>query len=234
MSTLRSWQALKDTDDIFSGNTPMRFLQPSQLDSDSFFRDIMSPKNDSAPDEPPPSYDSIEKLDPLTTPEAYDAESAARMADEFAEGSEIAEAAEAATTSLAGPATIAMMVGQQLGSAVSSGVSNIEEQKVTNAMVYNSQLPGIGSGQQTSLIQSNMQQNVNSDRTAMNIGALVAGPLGALIGHAVASAYFSSPLSSQSLETAYLFGGRVNPQDTGVAASLSTAAASGVTDQIQQ
>lgn len=148
---------------------------------------------------------------------------AAQVAETVGEGATILSGIESSVT---GPATIAMMASQQIGSGIASQFASSDEERVAEVSAQNSSVHGLNAGLNSSLVTSTGYANANNDRSLSSLGATLMGPVGAIIGHAI-SAATTSPVSEDLLKNDNSFEGRVNPQDSGIVASQSTAAATG-------
>lgn len=148
-----------------------------------------------------------------------------KAAPESEEATEAIEAVSAGESIAEGsnPVGLALIVNQQLGQAVNSTMTQGTEQQITSDMVHNSQQNGLNVGLNSQLIRSTQEQTRSNQDLGGTIGSLF-GPLGALIGHAIAGTVQPSP---NLLNTANSFGGALNPSDTNVVDSASTASLSG-------
>lgn len=153
--------------------------------------------------------------DPLAIAEDAGAESV--------EGAEtVLEAGEAAEAS--NPWGIAAIIAQQIGSAINSAMTTTLTNQQTADYQQNINQHGVNVAQNADLIRQNEQQTISSKESAGTIGSFV-GPFGALAGRAIAG---NTQPNQSVLNTDNSFIGRVDPTDTGIAGSASTAAASGV------
>lgn len=125
---------------------------------------------------------------------------------EAEEASTVAESAEAVAEG-SNPVGLALLVNQQLGSAVNDTINQSFEQQITRDQTQNSQAHGLNVALNTQLVRANQQQTLSNQNLGGTIGSLF-GPLGALIGHAIAG---TVPAQSNFLDTATSFQGNVNP-----------------------
>lgn len=132
-------------------------------------------------------------------------------------------AADAVAEGVAGPVGLALMANQQLGQAVASGMTSAEKTQSSKDLNQNLLQHGLNVDLNAQLIQSNQQATIQNQESGAFIGSMF-GPIGALIGHAVAGVVSANPTS---FLTANSFVGDVNPTDTGIVAAQSTAAATG-------
>lgn len=138
-------------------------------------------------------------------------------------GAEVAEATASAT-----PWGLLAIANQQLGSAVSSAhVSGLQQQSLSD-YTTNMQQHGLNVGLNADLIKSNQESSIMRQQTGGSLGSFL-GPIGAIVGQAIAG---YNSVDQSSLRTAASFDGWVNPQQTGIVASLSTAGDSGESTQV--
>lgn len=158
-----------------------------------------------------PKFNDVADLSEVTntTGEAEEAIEAVSSGEAIAEGSN--------------PVGLALLVNQQLGSAVNNTMNQGTEQQITKDMIINSQQNGLNVGLNTQLVRAAQEQTRSNQDLGGTIGSLF-GPLGALIGHAIAGVVQPD---ANLLNTANSFQGAVNPSDTGVVASASTASLTG-------
>lgn len=135
----------------------------------------------------------------------------------------IAEGAEAST-----PWGLAAIVAQQAGSAVSSSIVSGLQNQQTADFSQNIQQHGLSTVLNADIIRSQQENTIRNQEVGGQIGSFF-GPIGALIGHAVAG-YASA--NSQQLATAGSFQGWVNPQQSNIVASAQTSNDNGVNTQI--
>nr|UXD80067.1 hypothetical protein [Lasius niger virus 1] len=133
----------------------------------------------------------------------------------IAEGAEIASAG----TPWGLAALINQQVGQSVNSAITTGQENISSQDYMN----NINQHGVNVSLNASLIQNQQQQTIKAGSAGGGIGSIF-GPLGALIGHAVAGTVQANP---DLFNTAASSSGWINPTDTTAANSASAASQSG-------
>lgn len=158
-----------------------------------------------------PKFNDVADLSEVTSTagEAEEAIEAVSSGEAIAEGSN--------------PVGLALLVNQQLGSAVNNTMNQGTEQQITKDMILNSQQNGLNVGLNTQLIRAAQEQTRSNQDLGGTIGSLF-GPLGALIGHAIAGVVQPD---ANLLNTANSFQGAVNPSDTGAVASASTASLTG-------
>lgn len=144
-------------------------------------------------------------------------------ATESIEGSEaVLEAGEAAEAT--NPWGLAAIVNQQVGSAVNQAMTTQLSNQQTADYQQNINQHGVNVGLNADLIRQNEQQTISSKESAGTIGSFF-GPLGALIGQSIGG---STQPNQQILQSANSFQGRIDPTDTGISGSASTAAMSGI------
>lgn len=142
---------------------------------------------------------------------------------ESVEGAEtVLEAGEAAEAT--NPWGLAAIVNQQIGSAINSAMTTSLTNQQTSDYQQNINQHGVNVGLNADLIRQNEQQTISSKDAGGAIGSFL-GPWGTLAGRAIAG---DVQPSQSVLNTDNSFSGRVDPTDTGIAGSASTAAASGV------
>lgn len=135
----------------------------------------------------------------------------------------VAEGAEAST-----PWGLAAVIAQQLGSVTSQAITAGQENQSANDFASNIQQHGLSTSLNADIIRSQQQQSIRNQEIGGQIGSFF-GPLGALIGHAIAG--YNSVNQSQ-LQTAGSFQGWVNPQQTNIVASAQTSQDNGSPNQI--
>lgn len=145
------------------------------------------------------------------------------------EAEEAIEATEAASEVAAAgtPWTLAAIVNQQLGMATSKAISTGMQNMSAQNYNQNIQSHGLNVGLNASLIQSQQEQTIRNQELGGTLGSFF-GPIGALIGHAVAGTVQANP---DLLKTAGSFNGYINPQQTGVVASETTLGDNGTMEQ---
>lgn len=132
-----------------------------------------------------------------------------------------------ATTALSfasGPAGAIAAAAQAIGEGVNQIQTSQTNTQISKDYSHNISQNGVNVGLNADLIRTSQQNTNNYASAGGSIGALF-GPLGALAGHAIGSALSNSDIN---LRTASSFAGKINPSDTGIATSASTAGASGV------
>lgn len=155
-------------------------------------------------------------------------ESNAEKAEEIPEISGTVEAVEGAAeiSAASTPWTLAAIVNQQLGQvtsqAISTGMQNMSNQDFNR----NIQSHGLNVGLNAQLIQNQQEQTIRNQELGGTIGSFF-GPIGALIGHAVAGTVQANP---NLLNTAGSFQGWINPQQTGIVASQTTSGDVGISE----
>lgn len=140
---------------------------------------------------------------------------------EIAEGA--VEATEVAADSSAGPMGLALMVNQQIGNALTSGMASSQQVQSNSDYVHNMQQHGLNVGLDASLIMQNQQSTIRNQETAGTIGSLF-GPIGALIGHSIAGVVSANP---DLLTNSGSFQGAVNASDSNIVASQTTQSLAG-------
>lgn len=122
-------------------------------------------------------------------------------------------------------------VAQQTGQAGVNIYTAIRNNNAEKQFQLNSQNSGIHSDLHANMIRSAENSRNQVSNAAGNLGAIF-GPIGAIAGTAIGNALTSrvNPNSDQ-FKTAYSNNGKVNPQDSGIAASNNTAGASGESQQ---
>ncbi|ASK12209.1 hypothetical protein [Lasius niger virus 1] len=133
----------------------------------------------------------------------------------IAEGAEIASAGT--------PWGLAALINQQVGQSVNSAITTGQENISSQDYMSNINQHGVNVGLNASLIQNQQQQTIKAGSAGGGIGSIF-GPLGALIGHAVAGTVQANP---DLFNTAASSSGWINPTDTTAANSASAAAPTG-------
>lgn len=136
-------------------------------------------------------------------------------AEEAIEGVETGEAIASAST----PWTLAAIVNQQLGEVTSKAITTGLQNQSASDFAQNMGQHGLNVGLNAGIIQSQQENTIRNQELGGSIGSFF-GPVGALIGHAVAG-YAS--VNQDQLRTAGSFQGMVNPLQSGIVASQSTA-----------
>lgn len=145
-------------------------------------------------------------------------------AEEAVEGLTEGEAIASAST----PWTLAAIVNQQLGEVTSRAITSGLQNQSSTDYAQNMQQHGLNVGLNASIIQSQQQNTIRNQEIGGSIGSFF-GPIGALIGHAVAG-YAS--VNQDQLKTAGSFEGMINPLQSGIVASQSTAGDLGQQTQV--
>lgn len=135
----------------------------------------------------------------------------------------VVEGAESST-----PWGLAAIVAQQAGSVVSSSIVSGLQNQQTSDFAQNIQQHGLSTTLNANIIHSQQENTIRNQEVGGQIGSFF-GPIGALIGHAVAG-YASA--NSQQLATAGSFQGWVNPQQSNIVASAQTSDDNGTNTQI--
>lgn len=155
------------------------------------------------------------------------AEIVSSAAEEIAEEGGIV-AGEVAADIGAGPAGIALLINQQLGSAVTSAMSAATEDQINSDNTSNLLQHGMNVDLNAGMIRSNQEATRQNQESGASIGAMF-GPLGALIGHSIAGVVSANP---SLFQTAGSFLGPVDPTDTGIALAQTTDAMTGSSDMV--
>jgi hypothetical protein len=146
------------------------------------------------------------------------------IAEEAVEGLTEGEAIASAST----PWTLAAIVNQQLGEVTSKAMTTGLQNQSASDYAQNIQQHGLNVGLNAGIIQSQQENTIRNQELGGSIGSFF-GPIGALIGHAVAG-YAS--VNQDQLKTAGSFDGMVNPQQSGIVASQTTAGDQGQQTQV--
>lgn len=139
---------------------------------------------------------------------------------------ELATATEVAGSST--PWGLAAIINQQMGQVTSQAITSGLRNQAASDYAQNMLSHGLNVGLNANIIQSQQENTIRNQETGGSIGSLF-GPIGALIGHAVAG-YAS--VNADQLKTASSFNGMVNPQQTGIVSSMTTAGSSGEGTQV--
>ncbi|UHR49691.1 MAG: hypothetical protein GuPV2_gp2 [Guiyang polycipivirus 2] len=139
----------------------------------------------------------------------------------------IAEAVEVGESST--PFGIAAIVAQQLGSGLNQALNTSLTNQQSQDYLSNINQHGVNVSLNADLIKNAEQQDIDSKSAGGSIGSIV-GPLGTLIGRSIAGDVQQAP---GYLNTAGSFSGWVNPTDTSISQSASTASPSGDSTMIQ-
>lgn len=121
------------------------------------------------------------------------------------------------------PIGLALMVNQQLGSAVNQAMTSASSTQSNQDFVSNMQQHGLNVGIDAQLIRANQENTINRQDVGGSIGSLF-GPLGALIGHSIAGVVSANP---NLFYNSGSFSGAVNSSDLDIVASQSTQQVSG-------
>lgn len=135
----------------------------------------------------------------------------------------IAEGAEAST-----PWGLAAIVAQQVGNVTSNAITSGLQNQSSTDFAQNIQQHGLNTSLNADIIRSQQQNTIRNQEVGGQIGSFF-GPLGALIGHAIAG--FSVANQSQ-LATAGSFQGWVNPEQSNIVASAQTSNDNGQNTQV--
>lgn len=120
-----------------------------------------------------------------------------------------------------GPAALAMHVSQQLGAAITSGLTTSGQNSIKADSVQNQRAWTIGGPQAAENLRLSQESRLASASNASSIGSTVAGPIGALIGWGLGTQGKADDFKVSS------FSGNVSASDSGIARSLNSDAASG-------
>jgi hypothetical protein len=123
------------------------------------------------------------------------------LAPDLAELLPEAAVAEGAVDSVAGPAGLAMMAGQAVGTAATDITSSVLTQHAQDTFQANANKPGISSELQSNLVASAQTSNISSTKALMGGLSFALGPVGALIGYAFSPSMNVS--NNVNLNTAY-------------------------------
>lgn len=178
-----------------------------------------------------PIIDDDERVQSFTNePEIASTTEAAETAEEAIDATGAVELSEAALAGAEGstPWGMAAIINQQLGAAVSQSIVSSLQNQSSSDYVQNMQQHGLNVGLNADIIRSQQENVIRNQQVGGTIGSFF-GPLGALIGHAIAG--YSSGTSSQ-LATAGSFQGWVNPQQTNIVASAQTSSDNGAQTQV--
>lgn len=166
------------------------------------------------------NHQQDENLNEGLTSEGIGAEEAEELPLEVGE---VAEAAGAST-----PWGLAAIVNQQLGQATSQAITKGLQNQSTSDYASNINSHGLNVGLNASIIQSQQENTIRNQETGGLIGSFF-GPIGALIGHAVAG-YASQNMDQ--LKTAGSFDGMINPQQQNIVSSMTTTGDPGIQTQV--
>lgn len=155
-----------------------------------------------------------------------EAEEVSEVVPQIEEFEGIAEGAEVASSST--PWGFAAIVNQQLGQATSKAITTQLQNQSSNDYSANMLSHGLNVGLNASIIQQQQENVIRNQELGGTIGSFF-GPIGALIGHAVAG--FAS-VNPQLLDTAGSFQGWINPQQSGIVASQTTSGDLGENTQV--
>lgn len=126
------------------------------------------------------------------------------------------------------PWTLAAIVNQQLGQATSQAITTGLQNQQASDYAQNMGVHGLNVGLNADIIRSQQDMTIRNQQLGGTIGSFF-GPIGALIGHAVAG-YASS--NASQLQTAGSFNGYVNPLQTGITSSMTTAGGTTAMEQV--
>lgn len=133
----------------------------------------------------------------------------------------IAEGAEVASAGT--PWGLAALINQQVGASFNNAITTGQENQSSQDFQQNMNQHGVNVSLNANLLQQQQQQTIKADSAGGAIGSIF-GPLGVLIGHAVAGTVQANP---NLFNTAGSSQGWVNPTDTTASNSASTASLSG-------
>lgn len=139
----------------------------------------------------------------------------------------VAEAVEVGESST--PFGVAAIVAQQLGSGLNQALNTSLTNQQSQDYLTNINQHGVNVSLNAELIKNAEQQDIDSKSAGGSIGSII-GPLGTLIGRSIAGDVQQAP---GYLNTAGSFSGWVNPSDTSISQSASTASPSGDSTMIQ-
>lgn len=148
----------------------------------------------------------------------------ADVAEEAIEGLAEGEAIASSST----PWTLAAIVNQQLGEVTSKAITTGLQNQSAYDYAQNIQQHGLNVGLNAGIVQSQQENTIRNQELGGSIGSFF-GPIGALIGHAVAG-YAS--VNQDQLKTAGSFQGMVNPLQSGIVASQTTMGDVGQSTQV--
>lgn len=138
----------------------------------------------------------------------------------------VAKGASGVASAAAGPIGLAAQVSQSIGEAIGSTLTARDQGIASKDTEHNRQQYSIANSQNTRAIADAQNNTINNRSNGAAIGSLF-GPIGALAG------YFAASLMSdqnRGVFHANSFEGAIDPTDSGIAASHSTALASGQTN----
>lgn len=125
-----------------------------------------------------------------------------------------------------GPLGLALFANQAIGQATASTMEAAQRDVVAQDYSSNMSQHGLNVGLNAGLVKANQEASVQSQASGAFAGSMF-GPIGALIGHAVGGVVAANPAMFQ---TASSFQGAINPSDTGIVASQTTNATTGISD----
>lgn len=219
--------------DTSSSSVGSSWIKPSRLNDEQLANIWNNPTNNNTGLNDPWGLSESQVIDDdpgLPPIENISQSDSTEIAEEVAEAGETAEetleAVEAASSST--PWGIAAIINQQLGSAVSQ--ANVEglRQQVNSDYSQNIQQHGLNVGLNADIIRLQQESSISRQMVGGSLGSFL-GPFGALIGQAIAG---YNSVNQQALQTAGSFGGWVNPLQTNIVASQTTAGDPG--QQIQE
>lgn len=144
-------------------------------------------------------------------------------------GSQLASAGvSSGLSTISGPVGLAAYISQQVGQGINSIQSAETGKQIQQDYAKNIQAHGVNVQQGADLVRGQQEAIREKAFQGGSIGSLF-GPIGALIGHAIGGLHESNP---DLLKTAVSSSGQINPYDTRISASASTAAPSGISTLI--
>jgi len=151
------------------------------------------------------------------------ADEAATVLDAVKVPEALAEGAESAT-----PWGLAALVAQQLGQVTSQALMTQLQNQSTSDFAQNIQQHGLSTTINADIIRSQQDNTIRNQNLGGTIGSFF-GPLGALLGHAIAGYASANPTQ---LATAGSFQGWINPEQSNIVASAQTSSDNGQDTQV--
>lgn len=214
------------SNDILAADNSRSFQDPWGLQGNSIIDDDLLKTSDV--DHSEPNVEPESGLQPTT--QSLEISGGTEVAEEAADvlkaaevPEAIAEGAEAST-----PWGLAAIVAQQVGNVTSNAITSGLQNQSSTDFTQNIQQHGLNTSLNADIIRSQQQNTIRNQEVGGQIGSFF-GPLGALIGHAIAG--FSVANQSQ-LATAGSFQGWVNPEQSNIVASAQTSNDNGQNTQI--
>lgn len=146
---------------------------------------------------------------------AEDAEEPIEEATEVVEDAKIVSAVgEVAEAS--NPVTLMALANSAVGSGVNEAADSNVQAGITSNYQHNMAVgTGIGSSLRANIIQQQAESKAAAEKGFGSVGSFL-GPLGVGIGRAIGSTLYSDRPAQQDLDTAYSFGGRIDPQSDNI------------------